>query len=66
LSNQGLLFRDRDMDREEAISVVRRYIEDASDLKTKVGRLNEIKNDERRKNLPRNNGGNGADGDTGC
>jgi ParB-like chromosome segregation protein Spo0J len=31
------------MDREEAISVVRNYIEDAADLKTKVARLNEIK-----------------------
>jgi len=39
-----------------------------SDLKTHIvawiaGRLNEIKNDERRKNLPPNNSGNGEDGD---
>jgi hypothetical protein len=31
------------MDREEAVDIVRRYIDDAADLSTKVARLNEIK-----------------------
>jgi ParB-like chromosome segregation protein Spo0J len=42
-NKQGILFRDCDMERDEAISVVRNYIRDAADLKTKVARLNEIK-----------------------
>ena len=42
-NNQGMLFRECEMDREEAVDIVRRYIDDATDLSTKVARLNEIK-----------------------
>lgn len=43
MTSQGLLFRDCETGIEEAISVVRKYIEEATDLATKVERLNEIK-----------------------
>lgn len=43
MQRQITLFRDCDMDQQEAVAIVRKYIEDAPDLETKVSRLNEIK-----------------------